>query len=420
MSILVDHIPSLSGKDGRAEKSTQATTGLLGQMMTGDLIPEKTFESLAGKLLLLLVVVLMCIGVLAVYSSGAGWGASKFQSEAYFLWRQAAYALMALLVIFVVGGMDYKWLKKVSKAILVVSILLLAALLVLKGLKVIDGAARWIGYGRFKFQASDLAKYALIVHLAAMIADKRAYIKDVERAYYPMLMVIVTIGSLVAFEPNFSTAAVIMLIGFAMLFLAGASLMHLGLTALAILPLAASFALMGYRKDRLLSFIGAGDERINYQIEQALIGLGNGGLTGLGIGASKQRELFLPASYNDFIFAVFGEEYGFIGAVALLLLFGGVVVCGVLIAQNALDDFGKFLGYGITVALGLYAFINAGVACHLLPTTGLPMPFVSFGGSAMLFNAFGVGVLLSISRERKRQAKKNHTSRSETVNAQER
>lgn len=199
MSIIVDHIPSLSGKDdatsaGKGERAS----GMLGQWVTGSLIPEKTFESLAGKLLLLLVVVLMCIGVLAVYSSGAGWGATKFQSEAYFLWRQATYALLALVVIFIVGSLDYKWLKKISKPVLVVSILLLAALLVLKGLKVIDGAARWIGYGRFKFQASDLAKYALIMHLAAMIADKRAYIKDLERAYYPMLIVIVTIGSLVA------------------------------------------------------------------------------------------------------------------------------------------------------------------------------------------------------------------------------
>lgn len=141
-----------------------------------------------------------------------------------------------------------------------------------------------------------------------------------------------------------------------------------------------------------------------------MIGLGNGGIFGLGPGASKQRELFLPASYNDFIFAVLGEEYGFIGATLIILLFVGVVICGVLIARNAMDDYGKYLAYGVTVAIGIYAFVNAAVACHLVPTTGLPMPFVSYGGSAALFNAFGVGLLISISREKKRQEKKKVTS----------
>ncbi len=405
MSIIVDHIPSLSGKGKEAPEEERAQSQLR-QMISGSLVPEKTFESLAGKLLLLLVVILMCIGVLAVYSSGAGWGAKKFDSDAYFLWRQAAYAVLGLVVIFIVGGVDYKVLKSFSKVILIISLALLAMLLVLKSLGVISGAARWIGYGRVKFQASDLAKYALIIHLATMLSEKQRYIKDLERAYYPMLMVILAVCSLVALEPNFSTAAVLMVIGFAMLFIGGASLKHLALTLLPMVLLATVFALSAdYRRERLLTFVGIGSQKASYQVEQALIGLGNGGLTGLGIGASKQRELFLPASYNDFIFAIFGEEYGFIGAVALLLLFGGIMVCGLLIAQNALDDFGKFLGYGITIALCLYAFVNAGVACQLLPTTGLPMPFVSYGGSAMLFNAFGVGVLISISREKKRLAR---------------
>jgi len=162
MSIIVDHIPSLSGKGKEAPEEEQAQSQLR-QMISGSLVPEKTFESLAGKLLLLLVVILTCIGVLAVYSSGAGWGAKKFDSDAYFLWRQAAYAVLGLVVIFIVGGVDYKVLKSFSKMILVVSLVLLAMLLVLKSLGIITGAARWIGYGRVKFQASDLAKYALIV-----------------------------------------------------------------------------------------------------------------------------------------------------------------------------------------------------------------------------------------------------------------
>jgi cell division protein FtsW len=188
---------------------------------------------------------------------------------------------------------------------------------------------------------------------------------------------------------------------------------HLALTGLAFAPIAAGFAIAApYRVARLLTFVGEGSEKASYQIEQALIGLGNGGIFGLGPGASKQRELFLPASYNDFIFSVLGEEYGFIGAAFIILLFVGVIICGALIARNAMDDYGKYLAYGVTVAISAYAFINAAVACHLVPTTGLQMPFVSYGGSAAIFNAFGIGLLISISREKKRLEKKRNDSRS--------
>jgi cell division protein FtsW len=386
-------------------------TSVLGKIAEGNIIPKKTFESLAGKLLLLLVVLLMCVGVLVVYSSGAGWGAKKFHNEEYFLWRQLVFVVLGLGVIFIVGATDYKLFKKFSKVILVVSAVLLAMLLAMKAVGAIDGAARWIGYGRFKFQASDLAKYALIMHLATMITEKKSHIKDLYRAYYPMITVVFGIAGLVALEPNFSTATVIVSICFIVLFLGGVDLKHLALTALAFVPVAAAFAIAApYRVARLLTFVGEGSHKASYQIEQALIGLGNGGIFGLGPGASKQRELFLPASYNDFIFAVLGEEYGFIGATLIILLFVGVIICGVLIARNAMDDYGKYLAYGVTVAIGVYAFVNAAVACHLVPTTGLPMPFVSYGGSAALFNAFGVGLLISISREKKRQEKKKAAS----------
>ncbi|MBC8043686.1 MAG: cell division protein FtsW [Rhizobacter sp.] len=382
-------------------------TGVFGRLAQGDVIPEKTFESVAGKLLLLVVMVLMCIGVLVVYSSGAGWGVRNFKDSEYFLWRQVLYALGGTVVIFAVGSTDYKLLRKFSKVILIVSAALLMLLLMMKAAGLIHGAARWIGYGRFRFQASDMAKVALIIHLAHLIAEKQNHIKDLNRAYYPMITIVMVIVGLVAFEPNFSTASVIALIAFVMMFVGRVSLKHIGVTALAVLPMAAAFAIAApYRMARLLTFAGKGSESGDYQITQALLGLGNGGVFGLGPGASKQRELFLPASYNDFIFAVVGEEYGFIGATVILLLFLAVILCGISVAKNSQDDFGRNLAFGITASLGIYAFINAGVACHLLPTTGLAMPFISFGGSAALFNSIGVGLLLSISREKKREEKR--------------
>jgi cell division protein FtsW len=151
-----------------------------------------------------------------------------------------------------------------------------------------------------------------------------------------------------------------------------------------------------------LSFFNGGNEQqLSYQVRQALIGLGNGGMFGLGIGESKQRELFLPLSYNDFVFVIIGEEFGFIGAVAVLTLFAAFFVCGLIIAKNAADGFGRFVALGITITIVLYAFINIAVASHVLPTTGVPLPFISYGGTALLFNSLGVGILVNISRKRK-------------------
>ncbi|NTW50090.1 MAG: cell division protein FtsW [Chlorobiales bacterium] len=384
----------------------------------GSLIPQKTFESLAGKLLLLLVILLMCVGVLAVYSSGAGWGVQKFDSSEYFLWRQVFYTVLGIMMIFVIGGLDYKYLQKISIWILVISVGLLGLLLLLKLVGIIKGPARWIGIGRFKFQASEMAKYALIIHLSSMIARRQRYIKDLNKAYYPMITVIMVVSALVAFEPNFSTASVIALIGFSMMFVGRVSMKHLSITGLAVLPLAIIFAKAApYRMERIMTYIGKGSAKASYQAEQALIGLGNGGMFGLGPGESKQRELFLPASYNDFIFSVIGEEYGFIGAIVILLFFVAIIICGILIARNAVDGYGRNLAFGITFTLALYAFINAGVACSALPTTGLPMPFVSYGGSSALFNAIGVGILISISREKKRQEKKLQRETQKAENA---
>jgi cell division protein FtsW len=370
-------------------------------------VPVKTPESLSGKILLLLAVILMCFGMLVVYSGGAGWAARKFDSAEHFLWRQALFTVVGTIVIFVAGGTDYKLLKKVSKVIVFAAIGLLALLILLKTVGLIHGAARWLGYGPFKIQASDMAKYALIIHLANLLSEKQRVIKDLYRGYYPMITIVLIVAALVALEPNFSTAAVLTLISFVMMFIGRVSLKHLAVTMLPVIPVAAGFAIAApYRMQRLLNFVGKGTEDSSYQINQALIGFGNGGLLGLGIGASKQRELFLPESYNDFIFAIVGEEYGFIGAVMVLLLFIGIFLCGISIAKNSRDLFGKYLAFGVSFAILFYALVNAAVACHLLPTTGLAMPFVSYGGSAAFFNSVGVGLLVSISREKNREEKK--------------
>ncbi len=364
-------------------------------------------EVIAGKLLMLIVFLLMCIGIVIVYSSGAGWAVTKYSSSEYFLWRQLTFALLGSFTVLLVAQIDYHIFWKTSKIILFVSIALLTLLLAMKLVGLISGAARWIGFGPLKFQVSDFAKYAIIFHFSRLISEKQGYIRDLHNSYYPLLTLLMIVVSLVALEPNFSTASLIALIGFMLMFIGGVNIRHLLTTFSLLIPIAGVFAIAApYRVARLLSFTSGDEKGLSYQVVQALIGLGNGGLFGLGIGASKQRELYLPLSYNDFVFVVIGEEYGFLGALAVIALFAGFFVCGIIIAKHAPDNFGKYVASGITTAISLFAFVNIAVACHLLPTTGVALPFISYGGTALLFNSLGVGILMSISSYKKRELKK--------------
>ena len=364
-------------------------------------------EGIAGKLLMLIVSILICIGVVIVYSSGAGWAETKYSSSEYFLWRQLTFSVLGIITILLVAQMDYHIFWKTSTIILVASIILLTSLLALKAVGKISGAARWIGVGPLKFQVSDFAKYAIIFHFSRLISEKQSFIRDLNNSYYPLLTILMTVVTLVALEPNFSTASLIALIGFMMMFVGGVNIKHLLSTFSLLIPVAVVFAIAApYRVARLLSFTSKDEKVISYQVVQALIGLGNGGMFGLGIGASKQRELYLPLSYNDFVFVVIGEEYGFVGGVALIALFTGFFVCGMIIAKHAPDNFGKYVACGITMAITLFAYINIAVACHLIPTTGVALPFISYGGTALLLNSLGVGILMSISRYKKRAIEK--------------
>jgi len=368
-----------------------------------ELLQQSAGERIAGKLLMLIVAILMCIGIVIVYSSGAGWAENKYSSSEYFLWRQLIFSVLGISIVLLFAQFDYHVFWKTSKILFFASVVLLSLLLAMKAVGIISGAARWIGFGPLKFQVSDFAKYAVIFHFSRLISEKQGYIRDLNSSYYPLLTLLMTVVALVALEPNFSTASLIAIIGFLLMFIGGVSIRHLLATASLLIPVAAVFAIAApYRVARLLSFFSGDEKGLSYQVVQALIGLGNGGLFGLGIGASKQRELYLPLSYNDFVFVVIGEEYGFIGAIAVIALFAGFFVCGLIIAKHAPDNFGKYVASGITMAITFFAFINIAVACHLLPTTGVALPFISYGGTALLFNSLGVGILMSISRHKKR------------------
>jgi cell division protein FtsW len=266
----------------------------------------------------------------------------------------------------------------------------------------VKGAARWLRFGGLSLQPSEFAKFALLFHLCTLISTKGEAIKEFKKGFLPMMIWIGSVAGLVLLQPNFSTGAMILLVSLVMLFISRARFTHLFATIGAALPLLVGVALTHpHVMQRINSFISgtSSSGKLNYQLLQGIIGFGNGNLLGVGPGLSKQRDFFLPESYGDFVFSIVGEEYGFLGTMFFLALFLFVMLRGFKIAKFARDEFGRLLAIGITSAITLYALVNAGVTLGILPTTGLPMPFVSYGGSSLLFTSFAVGVLLNISAQ---------------------
>lgn len=354
-------------------------------------------------LILLPVAGLMLFGVSFVYSASAAFAAVKTGSSETMFWNHALRILVGLVLIIVFSRIDYKIIKKYSYFGILAGIACLALVLLIG--RDVKGASRWLDIGPFSFQPSELAKFALVAHLSVLIGSRDYSKLDFQSGMLPLLGWVAAVCGLIALQPNLSTASVIFLLSWLLMFIGNVKAKYLVRSALIGLALASVYAVSApYRLRRILAFIGYGGgteaEVVNYQLKQALIAFGSGGLFGVGPGESIQREFFLPESYGDFIFSVVGEEYGFfLGVLPVLLAFAIITWRGMRIAKNAPDMFGTLLATGMTCTLALYGFINAGVTCGLLPTTGLPMPFISYGGTSVLFSASAVGILLNISAQ---------------------
>lgn len=365
--------------------------------------PQRNYIDLAT---LTCVLVLMVISLGVVYSASSTFSLQKWGSNSKLMTLHVIKVLISFVVIFVFMNINYGKYKKWTKPVLMASVCLLLVTLALGG--EVKGATRWLRLGGLGLQPSELAKYALIFHLCVLLAQKKERIKDFKTGFLPMMTWVGLVTVLVLLQPNFSNGAMILAISLVILFVGRAKFTHVALTFAALLPLLIAYMLSApYRMKRIMAYVGYfsggfGDEarsKVNYQLWQGIIGFGNGGIFGVGMGESKQRDFFLPESYGDFVFSIVGEEYGLVGTLFILALFLTIMLRGMKIAKHAQDDFGRYLAIGITSAVTLYALINAGVTVGILPTTGLPMPFVSYGGSSMLFSAMAVGVLLNISSQ---------------------
>jgi cell division protein FtsW len=362
--------------------------------------------------LLTTVMVLLLFSIFFIYTASSIRAERLYEDSAFFLKRQFVRLLIALVIMFCIVRVDYHRVLAYSPPAYWLALALLVFLLFAPESWMIRGSRRWIMLGPMQFQPSEFAKYALIFYLAGNLTKPELDAENFVDGLLPQLILIGAVVLGVALEPDLGTALSIATVAFIMLFIAGARLGHLFLLIFgAVLAAVSMLWRVAYQRGRVESFVAAmfGDAEPAWQVRQSLISLGNGGLFGVGLGQSKQKLLFLPDPFTDFIMAIIGEELGLIGTLAVILLFFIVIWRGFHIAHRAPDRAGKLAAIGITSAIGLYALVNAGVVTHTLPTTGIPLPFISYGGSALMMNLFGIGVLLNISQfTGHRAAGKNH------------
>ncbi len=346
------------------------------------------------------VILLLVIGVMMVFSSSFYVAMSQWQDKYYFFYKDLKFAIAGMIIMVVVAMVPYRIYRKFAPMLLVVSIVLLGLVLTPVG-TTINGARRWIYIGSISIMPSEIAKISAIIFTAHSLTNNRHMIKKFTVGVLPYLAMIGVYFGLIILQPNLSTAITITLIIMTMVFVAGARLDQL--IGLAIIGATAftGFAFSAdYRKARVLAFMDPFEyaDGAGWQVIQSLYALGSGGLFGVGIGQSIQNKLYIPEPQNDFIFATVGEEFGFVGCVLVILLFFVLIYRGVKIAIHAPDLFGTLVATGIVAMISFQVIINISVATSSMPVTGIPLPFISFGGSSLLILMGCMGILLNISQ----------------------
>jgi len=354
--------------------------------------------------LLAVTLLLLALGLIMVYSStGVPDGNVQngiFGQAFYFLRKQGIQAALALLAMYIFSRVDYHWWRTLALPIIGLAVVLLIMVLIPGVGKKVGGAYRWLLLGSFTFAPAEGAKLALIIYLAASLSRGKNFLLSFGRGLLPNLIVIAIIAGLVLLQPDLGTSVIICATAYILLWVGEVKGRYLvALAGAGIAAVAAAIILAPYRWSRLMTFLHPWDDPLGagYQTIQSLYALGSGGLTGVGLGKSGQKYFYLPEQHTDFIFAILGEELGWLGALLVLLLFLLFIWRGAKIASQAHDDFGAYLAVGITSIISLQAFINMAMVAGALPVTGVPLPFISYGGSSLLITLMATGILLNVS-----------------------
>ncbi len=346
------------------------------------------------------IMLLLAVGVVMVYSASSYYAMFHYNDSMHYLKRQVIWSVLGVASMMFMMALDYHKLKKYTFIALIITVPLLLLVFAFEG---VNGAQRWIQLGPFSFQPSELAKYVVVLYLAMFLEKRGDGVKNLKTGVIPCFFVAGIFAALVLAEKNLSIASVIMIVTFIMVFAAGARNAHMfGIVAPVLGVAALGFALgEDYRRARMLNFINPWKDPAGngYQLIQSFYALGAGGITGLGLGQSRQKMLYMPEPHNDFIFSIIGEELGLIGCLIIISLFVIFVWRGIRVAMKAKDTYGSLLAIGITSVIAVQSIINVAVVTGSMPVTGVPLPFISYGGTSLVINMIAMGILINISRQ---------------------
>jgi len=344
---------------------------------------------------------LIFVGMTMIYSSSGIYALHILGDKLYFLKRHLLFLVFGTLGSLWMMSIDYRDLRRLAKPMLVIAIVLLVLVLIPGIGKASYGARRWFRLGALNFQPSEFAKFAILCYVADFLARKQNLVKSFRVGFLPVIFILGLVCALIVKQPDLGSSVLVFAVSIMMMFVAGARVRHIA--SLGLLALPALYYLVvkvPYRWTRIITFLDPwhDSQGAGFQLTQSQIAFGSGGFWGVGLGKSVQKLFYLPAAHTDFILSIIGEELGFVGAFAVILLFVALIWQGARIVKRTNDPFGYYLSCGIVAILGLQAVVNVGVSMGALPTKGLPLPFISYGGSALVFNMIFIALLLNISR----------------------
>lgn len=362
---------------------------------------KSTINEKPDYILLSVIILLLIAGIGMVYSSSYIWAEYKYSDQFYFLKRQLLFTGAGVFAMIVFMRIPYNTWSKYAKFILLFCYLLLLLVLI-PGIGMVRGGAQsWIGIGAFSIQPSEFMKLGLIIFLSVYLASNQKYITSFKKGFFPLLILVISAFGLIMLQPDLGTGIVLVTTCMIMIFVAGARFLHFfGLALIGLVGFVALILSAPYRISRITAFLNPWEDPLGdgFQIIQSLYAIGPGGLMGVGFGESLQKYFYLPEPQTDFIFAILGEELGFIGGTLIIGLFFFLFWRGVKVALETTDLFGRFLALGIVIMLTLQAMINISVVIGLIPVTGITLPFLSYGGSSLTLTLASAGILLNISR----------------------
>lgn len=349
---------------------------------------------------LVLTVLLVIIGVVMMFSASYARAYSEKNNSTYYFARQALFALVGIGMMLFISRLNYQMWRGLSVIVLAIAIFFLLLVPFIGSEE--GGAKRWLRLGILSFQPSEVAKVAVVMSFASLMSLYREKMQTFRYGILPFASILIVVCGLIALERHFSGILIILALGAVMMFLGGVQLRWFAIGAVLVGAFAAIYlSTMGYASARIAAWCDpmSDPSDTGYQILQSLYAIGSGGLMGLGFGHSRQKYLYLPEEHNDYIFPIVCEELGFVGAVAVILLFMLLIIRGYWIAMHARDRFGALLAAGLTTHLALQTFLNIGVVTNFLPATGISLPFFSYGGTALLIQLFEMGLILAVSRQ---------------------